>query len=280
MRSIKNSETHYNLLGEIYESPRELVNSLKARTLAFGDEDFLSDGYVCKDTSFFGFRDGESLVNDCLTSKVDTDCLTAIKDGIHPVSNHTKIAFSKNVAGFSPIVPLALINAPKAMRTQKRVTVKSKVINLYVSVSVASRFSLDQMKKAGQSMMNYVLGLEQEGYRVGLTAVWGSQNDSSVAFVGMKVKDPSQPLDIARCAYPFVNPSFARGIGFSWYQRTDGFPHDSCYGYALSKSKGYHNQLQNALGAKNDILIYFQDVINNGVDVIKEAMSEKAKCAP
>ena len=279
MRTIKNNETYYQILGELFECPRELVSTLQARPHVY-DEDFFSKGYRCSDSDFYGFTDSESLVNDCLTSKVNTDSLKAIKEGLHPISNATKIKFSKNVAGFNPIVPLALINVPKAMRTQKRVTVKSKVINLYISVGVASHYTLKQMREAGKNLMNYVIGLEQEGYRVGLTAIWGAVRGESVAFVGMKVKDPSQPLDIARCAYPFINPSFTRGICFGWYQRTDGFPHDCCYGAPLSKKSPYHTQLEKVMGDKSSIVVYFQDIISDGVGVIKDALSNKTENGP
>ena len=278
MKTIRTQDNHYEVFGEIYENVRELVDTVKARPHIFDRRDFLSESYVCDSPNHYGFKDGMSLVKDCLQSNVKTNALKAIQSGIKPVSHKIKINFSKNVAGFTPIVPLALINVPNSMRSQKRVAVKAKVVNLYVNISVACCHSETEISEAGQALMNYVIGLEQDGYRVGLTAFWGTCNycSNSLAFIGLKLKDPSQPLDIKRCAYPFVNPSFHRGICFGWYQRTKDIHQQEGYGQVPREDSPYAPLLQSAMGTKNGVVVYFEDILRQGNSHITDALS---KCA-
>ena len=273
MRTITMNGKHARVFGEIYNSPREIVDIVGARPHVFDDDDdFFSPGAICNSPSWNGWTTHEELIEDCLSCKTRKDIIEGIKAGIKPSIEGVKVRNFANVQGFAPIVPNALMGLPNSMMDQRRVTVKAKVINLFVNISTLGGSSAYDLTIAGTKLMQYVIGLEQSGYRVGLTAFWGTYNDGDVAIIGVKVKDPSQPLDITRCAYPFVNPSFHRGICYGWYQRTEGFNHDWGYGHVPRHGSSYHRDIQKSLGAENGIVIYFQDIINDGEQAIEEAI--------
>ena len=274
MRTIKTTN-NYTVFGEIFENTREMINVIERRTCVDRDifDDIFQDSYVCDRPSFKGFKTKESLIQDCLSCKVDTSSVQSIQTGLRPSQNITKVKFFNDVAGFKPIVPLALINQPKAMRSQRLVQHKAKVIDLYVNISCCGSYTLSEIERAGADLMTYVLSLEQQGYRVSLTTFWGTIcPDRNVSLVGVKVKDSSQPLDIKRCAYPFINPSFHRGICWGWYERTEGFCHSKGFGCPMSKWSAQAQDVKKALGIKNGTVLYFSDILDVGRPYIESTI--------
>lgn len=272
MRTIDIQGRNVRVFGEIFNSTREIVDVVSAREHVFDDADFFDPNWVCNDPYWNGWTYSKDLIKDCVMSKADEEVIEGIKAGITPSIEGVKIRNFANVQGFAPIVPNALMGLPNSMMDQRRVNIKAKVLNLYVNISTHGGYSASSLAKAGTKLMQYVIGLEQSGYRVGLTAFWGTECDGDVALIGVKVKDPSQPLDITRCAYPFVNPSFHRGIGYGWYQRTNGFHHSWGYGHVPRHSSSCHRDIQRALSAENGVVVYFQDILDEGEDAIKEAI--------
>lgn len=271
MKTTKRTIDGTLVLGETFNSPQELLSVLGQRPHVF-DQDFYPDDYVCNDPSFYGWTKSKQVKADFLNAKCDPSVLKAI-DGEQPTSAR-KTEFYHDVVGFKPIVPLALMGQPKAMANQRTVLVKRKVINMHVSIGAHCGYSIAELSEAGKTIIEYIIGLEQQGYRVNLTVYfatyWGD-----VAYLGLRVKSASQPLDISRCAYPFVNPTFLRGIGFMWYQRTDGFEHSYGYGQPIGRKTGSAMRaFEESLPRENKIVLYLADIIKGGKEELDKALSE------
>lgn len=275
MRTIDTMIDHKHVFGETFNSPQELLNTLASREPQM-DEDFFPDDYAPSDTDWFGFVNSRQCKQDFLSAKCDPSTLQSINVGA-PISYRRRKTFN-SVMGYAPNVPLALMNIPTSMINQKTVLVKTKVINLHVSVSASCSYSAKQLRQGGKTLIEYILALEHEGYRVSLTAYFGSWNyNEEVVYAGLKVKDASQPLDVARCAYPFINPSFFRGICFMWYQRTKGFKHLSTLGSPVSRGYTSGRIFETALPRENKIVLYLTDVIDNGKEGLDEALADIKK---
>ena len=280
MRTIK-AKSDFTLFGEVYNNAQELITTIQGRKLVFGSRDFF-DNYTCHNPKHYGFTTTENLIKDCLSHRVETETIKAIKTQIKPVAQGNRIKSFNSVVGYIPNVPLALMNIPTSMINQRKVALKSKVINLYVNISCCGNHSGCEIEDAGKALMDYIVGLEQTGYRVGLTAFWGTENDyGDVSLIGLRIKDSSQPFDISRCAYPFMNPSFHRGICYAWYQRTEGFEHDIWYGRPIM-GRSYKNKLiQQILGSKdNGHVLCFEDILCNGKPYIEKTLTDCPQNAP
>lgn len=272
MRTIR-TQSDYTVFGEIFDNAQELINTVKGRKHVF-DRDFFG-GYQCHN-SWYGFTDTDSLIQNCLSHSVDTRSINAIKTALKPKIQCNRTKTFNSVIGYIPNVPLALMNVPTSMINRKKVEIKSKVINLYVNISCHGGYSPNDIVDAGKTLMDYIIGLEQNGYRIGLTAFWSTSNDyNEVSLVGLRIKDSSQPLDISRCAYPFMNPSFHRGICYAWYQRTGGFEHDWGYGQPISNGSSQNECIKKALGTKdNGLVLCFEDILKSGKAYIESTLTD------
>ena len=275
MHTINRTINGIPVFGESYSSPTELLTVLGSRSLADAClRDFFPDEYRNYD-DFYGFETGKQCKEDFVRAKCDPSILKAIQ-GDQPTSVR-KTEFFHDVVGFKPIVPLALMNQPKAMFNQRTVLVKAKVINLHISITAHCGYTIEQLAKAGKTVIEYIWGLELEGYRVSLTVYFAVRHNRGLVYMGLKVKDASQPLDISRCAYPFINPSFFRGIGFMWYQRTSGFDHDSHYGWPFGRGSDWAGAFEQALPRENRIVLYLADIMDNGKEGLDKALAEIKK---
>lgn len=279
MKTIKTNIENYHIFGESYENPRELLNTICARDCFFETHrDRLRDDF--EGNEWCGYRNGKELKADFLSNKCDSESLKALTSVIKPHGKDTpKVRFHNDVVGFKPVVPLALMNVPKSMFNHKTVTIKSKILNMCVDIGASGGYGPYQLREAGKVIFEAIMGLEQAGYRVNLTVYDTSVMDTDIAWRGLKVKDSSQPLDVARCAYPFVNPAYMRGIGFAWYQRTRGFQHEGGYGHPV-RSPSEKRSFEKSVNDKNAVFMYITDVLDNGKEAVDKALSVTVKNGP
>lgn len=273
MKTIRETIENYFVFGETYENPRELLNTICARECFFDSErDRLRDDFQGDD--WCGYKTGKQLKADFLSNVCDAKSLKALTSILKPQGrNVPKVRFCNDVVGFKPIVPLAMMNVPKAMFNKKSITIKSKIVNVCVDISAFGNVNSNDLREAGKTIFEAIMGLEQKGYRVNLMVYDTAVMDNDIAWRALKVKDSSQPLDVARCAYPFVNPSYMRGIGFAWYQRTRGFKHSGGYGHPV-RSPDEKASFEKSVNDKNTIFLYLTDVINHGKEAINEVLSK------
>ena len=129
-----------------------------------------------------------------------------------------RFAFSNDVHGFAPIVPLAIKGIPTCMVNMTLRPLKAKVLDVYYDIGVIASYKPDQIIKAGQSVLGTIIELERMGYKFNLYAVqsYFGKSERALDMLCVKVKSSNTPLDLKRMAFPLVHPAFFRVIGFDW----------------------------------------------------------------
>ena len=126
----------------------------------------------------------------------------------------------KSVCGGFPLVPVYLTGVPKNMLASKKISIKTKVINIIYNISVPGSLIASSIVKAGANMVSIIRYLEKNGIRVNLYTIWATWDKKSghrCAFY-VKIKDAGAPLNLLNIAYPIINPSMLRRHGFKWLE--------------------------------------------------------------
>lgn len=169
-----------------------------------------------------------------------------------------------SVVGFCPNVPRFLMGAPACMNDVKRKIFKiSKVINVFYNLSVSWKVKTTTIANTNAALVNALLALEMNGYRVNLYVGEYSKCKDEYFLCAVKIKDSATVLDKKKIAYPLVNPSFFRRHMFRALETSDvtekGWSDN--YGYPTGKEKA--NQVKAALKTKGinlDTYISFNDI--------------------
>ena len=106
------------------------------------------------------------------------------------------------------------------MLASKKITTKTKVINIIYNISVPGSLEASSIVNAGAKMVSIIRYLEKNGIRVNLYtiwAIWDKKSDHRCAFF-VKIKDAGAPLNLLNIAYPIINPSMLRRHGFKWLE--------------------------------------------------------------
>ena len=153
-----------------------------------------------------GDKESLSLLND---AKVITDAM--FKD--------VKVKKPKNinsVEGHQPIVPHAIMGLPESMIKTVRQPKKNKVVNIFINSSQSGGTNKEDIAFHGAMMLSAIEQLEKNGYRVGIYVgkiVYLSVSESVTGYI-VNIKQPMAPLNILKCSFYMVNPSFLRRISF------------------------------------------------------------------
>lgn len=125
----------------------------------------------------------------------------------------------QDVAGFQPIVPNAILGLPKSMLNSNYDLSRKKIVRIYFDAGIQWSVGANEMALAGAKIMSYIDTLEYNDYRVELymgNTHHVGYSSSSVKNQGwiFPVKSASQPLNVRKLCFYFINPSFLRRIGF------------------------------------------------------------------
>ena len=140
------------------------------------------------------------------------------------------------VVGFAPIVPNAIIGLPNSMISTKRIPIKTKVVSIWYDITASCGVHSDSIARAGQHLMELIMMLEQQGYRVELRVASSYCEKDSVAMSVVKIKTDRQPMNPLKLAYPLIHASFLRRQGFKWLETNPNITEDGYrwgYGHAL-----------------------------------------------
>ena len=140
----------------------------------------------------------------------------------------------KSVCGGFPLVPVYLTGVPKNMLASKKITTKTKVINIIYNIGVPGCLETAEIIKAGANMVSIIRYLERNGIRVNLYTIWSTWDKRYLhrcAFF-VKIKDAGAPLNLLNIAYPIINPSMLRRHAFRWLETIPTkIPKSYIYGY-------------------------------------------------
>lgn len=222
---------------ERYMSADDVVKDCKSRKkLHSGYKDYSTyNGYYM---SFHGVESYDEALD--LLKNGYQDSVDKLKQSmkLSVSGNGKRIAFKNDVAGFAPVVPLALKGVPQSMISTTIKPIKCKVVDVYYDMTCPSRTSSDTIIKNGQAVLSAISELEAQGYRFNLYAVQCYTDNATADVLCVKVKSSDKPLDIKRLSTPLTHPSFFRVIGFDWISKTPNGKYRDSYGFALRNSIG------------------------------------------
>ena len=129
-----------------------------------------------------------------------------------------KNEFFNNVYGFTPVVPLALLNIPTNMIDVRKVQIKSKIITIVYENGGSASISPEELLEAGLKVVNMIIRLEQSGYRCEVKVMNGFfSKDSKILYSPIvTVKRANELLNLKKMMFPIAHPAWFRVIGFDW----------------------------------------------------------------
>lgn len=155
---------------------------------------------------------------------------------VNPRSYASKSIPSSGPTGYAPIVANAIVGLPNSMAYKKSIVRKSKVVRIWYNPTMDRKVSTENVTKAGRNILDVIMTLEKQGYRVELDVINLVCSSKQVVGYSVKVKTDRQPVNPLKISYPLLHASWLRRQGFKWMETTSlitdkGFV--TGYGYAL-----------------------------------------------
>lgn len=272
----------HNMNLEIFNSADECVRLCRTREITSDRFSNMQDGTLGGHSSSW-----------CGGVKTYDEALGLLKTGYQPtvdsmrgvfkatVSGEGKrFSFQNNIAGFAPVVPLALKGVPNSMIDMRMKPIKAKVVDIYMDMTASASTSADDITEASKKVLSAVIELERQGYRFNLY-VGSAYCDDDADVLAIRVKAAEQPLDLKRISFPMTHTAFFRVIGFDWYSRFPIGKYRFGYGRAAYHEYGKKStsMFRELFGKKNMIYFSVQELIR-GADkdsIVKEVL-ENGKC--
>ena len=186
-----------------------------------------------------------------------------------------RFAFQNSVAGFAPVVPLALKGVPNCMIDMYIKPIKTKVVDVYYDLTCSAGTSSQTILNNGKVLLSAITELEMQGYRFNLYAMQSYSDNKSADILVVKIKDASQPMDLKRMSYPLMHTGFFRAIGFDWYSKMPEGKFRGGYGHAMAYEFD-GDELDDAakkLLGENVIYMSGTKIKEHGEDHIKEVLT-------
>ena len=214
------------------------------------------------------------------------EALTLLRDGYQPTveklaasfkmsvnGTQKRMSFQNSVAGFAPVVPLALKGVPNSMISTTIKPMKCKVVDVYYDMGVSSGTSTEQIIENGQKVLAAILDLEKQGFRFNLYAVQAYSDYRSADILCVKVKSSDKPIDIKRISFPLTHHAFFRVIGFDWYGKCPVATYRDGYGQALTSNVHDYKEFGKQVFGDGSIYISCNSIKHQGIDHIKETLT-------
>lgn len=198
---------------EHFDSISELLNTCDAR----GINEWASHK---RDESDEWAGDGYTAARDMLCRGCN-DEVASIRPRKLPTAANIKPRNVNAVVGYSPIVPLAILNVPNCMNARENVNARSKIIHMLYDVGASCNVEKSEMIEQGRKAAAFIMSMERAGYRVQLDALatFAEEDGGEQYAYTLTLKDAARPLDIKRLTYPLLHISMLRQISFDWYER-------------------------------------------------------------
>lgn len=173
-----------------------------------------------------------------------------------------------DVCGFFPDVAAYLSGDPCNMVSLVDTFAdKEKVINIIWQNDAHSGINAKDIQTCAARVINVILGLEKNGYKVNLYYGYSTESDNG-DYVGalIKIKNSDEYIDTLRMAYPLVSASMKRRHMFSYLEKTPNVP--QCYSYdygtPVKITKAFSTEID---GMK---VINYNDFYNKSCEEIKD----------
>ena len=206
---------------EIYTSAENAVEDCKHRPIRHSDYDVIRRGIR---KSWHGVENYDEALHLLATGYQPTVDTLKEELKVAPQSG-PRFAFTNEVQGFMPVIPLALNGLPRCMIDVRIKPMKVKVLDIYYDMTATAEKDPEDFIKAGKLLLGTVIALEKQGYRFNLYAIqdyYDCHNyaNRAVDILCVKVKSSDCPIDIKRMSFPLTHPAFFRVIGFDWESKS------------------------------------------------------------
>jgi len=189
-----------------------------------------------------------------------------------------------NVVGYAPNVPNALLGLPDSMVDMQIRRIPMKVVRIKYLSSYNCGISSEQAEKAGIKIVEAILNLEAEGYRVSVdtvSLVQSNDDPNKVAYMSVRIKNAEQPLDLRKMAYPLVHVSFHRALGFQWFKTSPKCPNlGEGLGTSYSSRNGHESAVELLKAVEHDehaVILDIEKVLNKRNDEILKNIKQMMK---
>ena len=278
-------EREISVHAEFYDAANEVVEDCRNRDVKIRDYSLSHKEFTKDWHGVNSYDEALELMRDGYQSSVENfrgELNVTPRDG-------TRFAFSNNIQGFAPVVPLALQNVPNSMLDMRMKPIKAKVLDVYYYITANCGKHPSQFIKAGKAVLGSIIELEKQGYRFNLYAVQtyygtpetGEGGRKALDMLCVKVKSSNRPLDLKRMCFPLTHPAFFRVIGFDWESKSPitrdiGWGRGHAIGYDYSKED--LNAMFKSLFGNNACYLSCCKIIDRGYDrdSIKEAFLNEA----
>lgn len=248
-QNTSNSSSPFNFEFEVFQSYTEFFQICDSRSQNFGTARATTDN----DSDWRGAKNYDEARQKTLYGC--SDDIPKIRKTLKTMQKNAptrEYQLQENIQGFVPIVPNALLGLPNSMLDLRLKPKKQKIVSFYIDTAVPSYVSTEEYKQHGIEVLNLLLNLEKQGYRVRLSLLSLFCQDrecNSCAYgFSLPVKNENQPLDLKRVAYPVLSTGFERYCCFDWYERLPGATQFSAYGYSLSvRNEDLNQELLNTV---------------------------------
>lgn len=155
--------------------------------------------------------------------------MTGYKEGLKNLtaSQGTRVSHTSHVAknlpttdvvGYIPHIPNAITGIPQSMISTKPTEQKAKVISILYDMGSNAGTDAIRFVAAGRKLLEVIMTLELQGYRVGLKILTSYCESKQNAFCIVQIKDHRQQSNPLKIAYPLLHPSFFRRQGLRWLE--------------------------------------------------------------
>lgn len=272
---VKTPNITYKVNGERFQSADEFFRVNRSRQA-------IRESWDDSDMNNYSFRKVHSYdeAKDLLFNGY-TEALDEFVKVINMVGNDKKkVSFRNDIVGFQPNVPNYLMGIPKNMINMSTSYVKTPIIDLYYDSSFYGSSSSDNFIEAGKKLIEAILTLERNGYRVNLyncQIFCESDDEPNIDMRILKIKDSNRPLNINRMTFSIAHPAMSRGFDFEWMSKVPGGTERNGYGKVFSEtfSKSVRDKIVYEVLGKNARLITSHMILNKNIDDIIHIIKNK-----
>ena len=258
---MRRTEEKYNgthVIIEEFKDFRDLERVTNSRPFIWGDNsrEVTDEEYFRKCSSY---GEAQSYLLNGYNENVDK-----MVKGVHALQKagrSQKIKRYADVVGFTPIVPNAIMGLPTSMLNQKKVQVQSKIITIVCDIGVSGGVKADKVLEFGCKLINCIMNLEKNGYRVRLDVLQSFSTKAEQYWLRVPLKNENQPVNIKRLSFPLTHVAFLRYICFDWVERLPKSKELSGYGYPVYVEKQYRDNIEHYL-RDNEVYIDFKTDID------------------
>lgn len=137
---------------------------------------------------------------------------------VHHTGNVRKHIPQAGIVGYAPHVPNAIAGVPQSMISSQKIEQRAKVLTIVYDCGADCSVKAKSFVKAGRNILDLVMMLELQGYRVRVDIQEAFCTYTERAICRITVKNHRQPINPLKISYLILHPSFFRRQGFKWLE--------------------------------------------------------------